>query len=410
MRILVLTNFYPPYYVGGYELGCRDVVEALMARGHDVRVLTSTYKVNKPSRRQGVYRWLETDFSSNGNSSSFFKLLRKELTNRWAFKSACRSFEPDVIYAWNIAHISVSNVFLAQRIGLPVYYFVSDHWLSRWENDSWISHTRRNPRRLYRKLIWRVVSSLLSGSGLRPEGPLDLSRAQFVSHFLKQSALEAGKVATSAEVIHWGIDVDRFSANGSPLDASKLLYVGQITAHKGVSTAVETLKLIRERYGCNKATLTIVGGPDYDGETERLVRSLGLESHVRFTGLIPRERLPEIYRDHGILIFPSVWGEPFSITLLEAMSSGLAVVSTNTGGSPELLDDGVNALTFPEKDAQACARQVKRLIDDPQLFERIRQKGRRDIQKRFRLDTMIDKIEASLNRVGTDAQGSRDPR
>ena len=92
-----------------------------------------------------------------------------------------------------------------------------------------------------------------------------------------------------------------------------------------------------------------MGGPDYDKEIELLVRSLGLERSVRFTGLIPRERLPEIYKQHGTLIFPSVWDEPFSITLLEAMSSGLAVVGTTTGGSAELLADGVNALTFPRQ-------------------------------------------------------------
>ncbi len=407
MRILVLTNFYPPYYVGGYELGCRDVVEGLRARGHEVQVLTSTYKVNKPGSRHGVYRWLRSDFESNGNRSNFFKLLRKELTNKLAFKYACRSFRPDVIYAWNVTHISVSNLLTAQQMGLPVYYFVSDHWLSRWEDDLWILNTRRNPRRLHRKLAWRVLRSLLSASGLCPKGSLDLSHTQFVSRFLKQSALKAGKPAASSEVIHWGIDVDRFSTNEADRDPSKLLYVGQITEHKGVRTAVEALKLVRESYGCDKATLTVVGGPDYDGEIKRLVRSIGLEGSVRFTGLIPRERLPEIYREHGTLIFPSVWDEPFSITLLEAMSSGLAVVSTITGGSAELLADGVNSLTFPKQDAEACAMQVKRLIDDPQLFNRLRQNGRRAIQSSFRLDRMIDKIEDSLERVRTNIEGQR---
>ncbi|HJQ71523.1 MAG TPA: glycosyltransferase family 4 protein [Blastocatellia bacterium] len=399
MRILVLTNFYPPHYVGGYELGCRDVVEGLRARGHEVRVLTSTYKVDKPSRRHGVYRWLQTDFTSNGNRSSFFRLLRKELTNRWAFKFACRSFMPDLVYAWNVTHISVSNLLMAQQMGLPVCYFVSDQWLSRWEDDLWILNTRRNPRSPHKKLAWRMLSSLLSASGLFPKGSLDLSHTQFVSRFLKQSALEAGKPAVSSEVIHWGIDVARFSTNGAARDPSKLLYVGQITAHKGVRTAVEALKLVRERYGCDKATLTVVGGPDYDNEIKRLVRSMGLVGSVRFTGLIPRERLPEIYKEHGTLIFPSVWDEPFSITLLEAMSSGLAVVSTTTGGSAELLADGVNALTFPKQDAESCALQVKRLIDDPELFDRIRQSGRQAVQHGFRLDAMIDKIEDSLTRV-----------
>src|SRR5205085_7979090 len=122
----------------------------------------------------------------------------------------------------------------------------------------------------------------------------------------------------------------------------------------------------------HSSQLTIVGGPDYDRRIHRLVSSLGLESHVRFTGLIPREQLPAICRQHYVLLFPSVWDEPFSITLLEAMSCGLAVVGTNTGGSPEILEDEVNALIFPKEDAEACAQQLVRLITAPPLFESLR--------------------------------------
>jgi glycogen synthase len=174
------------------------------------------------------------------------------------------------------------------------------------------------------------------------------------------------------------------------------LYVGQVTSHKGVHTAVEALKIIREQSKFKQATLTIVGGPDYEGRIARLVFSLGLSGNVRFTGMVARERLPEIYREHDLLIFPSVWDEPFSITLLEAMSSGLAVVSTNTGGSPEILIDEMNALIFPKEDARSCASQIVRLLTDPQLFESIRREGRRTVEENFRLESMIDKIEASL--------------
>ena len=51
LRICVVTNYYPPHFIGGYELGCRDIVEALKRRGHQVRVLTSTYKVDQPQTR-----------------------------------------------------------------------------------------------------------------------------------------------------------------------------------------------------------------------------------------------------------------------------------------------------------------------------------------------------------------------
>ena len=61
MRILIVSNLYPPHHIGGYELGCRDVVEGLKARGHEVKVLTSTYGVGKRKCDGDVHRWLETD-------------------------------------------------------------------------------------------------------------------------------------------------------------------------------------------------------------------------------------------------------------------------------------------------------------------------------------------------------------
>ena len=64
MKILVVTNFYPPHYVGGYELGCRDVVEGLRQRGHKVDVLTSTWGVDRPLQEGGVHRWLVSDYES----------------------------------------------------------------------------------------------------------------------------------------------------------------------------------------------------------------------------------------------------------------------------------------------------------------------------------------------------------
>src|ERR1044072_591766 len=161
MRVLVLSNFYPPHYIGGYELGCRDVVEGLKARGHDVRVLTSTYMVDGPQRDGGIYRLLDVDSLSNNHSSQLNRVLKKEIRNRKAFKQVCEDFKPDVLYVWNATHISISNVLKAQEMKIPVRYFVSDYWLSKWETDSWYSIKDLRPRRLHRKLAWQAIKPVL---------------------------------------------------------------------------------------------------------------------------------------------------------------------------------------------------------------------------------------------------------
>jgi glycosyltransferase involved in cell wall biosynthesis len=401
MRILVLSNFYPPHFIGGYELGCRDVVEALKGRGYDVGVLTSTHGINRAHQSGRVYRWLETDLDLNldGSSADLLKLFKKESNNQRAFDRVCREFSPDILYIWNATHISISIAIKAQRLGLAVCYFISDHWLAQWESDALYSLKYRRPRRLHRRLIWKSLMASLNAARVLPGASLNLANVQFASGYLKQEALAAKRPVSNAEVIHWGVDVDQFKFKEGAGNPKRLLFVGQLTPLKGVETAVQALKLIVDRPGYRSTSLTIVGGPDYGNRVQRLVSSLGLEDSVRFTGLLPRDQLPSVYQEHDILLFPSIWEEPFSLTLLEAMSSSLAIVGTTTGGSAEILRDEVNALTFPKEDVQACAEQVLRLLNNPELLERLRRHGRRTVEENFRLDQMVDKIEFTLKKT-----------
>lgn len=403
VRILVVSNFYPPQFIGGYELACHDAVEALATRGHEVRVLTSTYGIGRRQHRDNVWRWLQTDLGWRVEDFPhyLFNTIRREVVDQRAFKLFCRSFKPHIVYVWNLRHLSLSLCLSAQRFGLPVCYFVFDYWISGIEKDPWYSLTKHRPRRLYRRLCWAAARSLLGSAGiLVQELPIDLSHVQFASQHLKKDALLAGKRVAGAEVIHWGLDLKRYPFKTTPSQGAKLLYVGQVAPHKGVHTAIEALSILHRDYALDGATLTIVGGtifPDYANELRRLVTRLGLDGHIRFRGPYSREELPTIYADHDVLLFPSVWDEPFGITLLEGMAIGIPVVATATGGAAEIVQDEINALLFPKDDAEGCAKSVKRLLEDRGLLERIRTGGRARVEQRFRLEQAIDRIQESLS-------------
>lgn len=401
MKVLVISNFYPPYYVGGYELGCRDVVEGLKARGHPVCVLTSTYGVSRAACEDGICRWLRLRSPRKRPAlSRLVELLRRESRNQRALERALRSFRADLVYIWNLGLLSVLLARLAEDSGLPVCYFVSDHWLCSWGLDSWYSLWSGDWRPPAVRLAVTLLRPLLVPLGVVPSGPLELQHVQFASAYLKQAALEAHQPVTEAEVIHWGIDVDSFTYNEERKIPERLLYVGQIVPHKGVRTAIEALRILIDKHRRFSVQLTLVGGdvgvPGHLAEMRALAHSYRLENNIKFVGMVPREQLREIYHDHDILLFPSTWHEPFSITVLEAMSCGLAVVGTQTGGSSEILQHEVNALVFAPEDAGACARQVLRLLDDHALFGAIRETARRTVENSFRLQGMIDRIEQSL--------------
>jgi glycosyltransferase involved in cell wall biosynthesis len=406
LKILVLSSLYPPHYVGGYELGCREVAEALKRRGHTIRVLTSTYGVGRPEDDGEVYRWLQSDLGwrFTGTFGNRLRLVGKELRNRRAFRRMVRDFQPDVLYVWPIRYISLSLVFMAQQMSLPVAFYVSDDWLSRWQSiDQWQIEPNQPGRRTIKRALARLVDLL---GGAAPATALDARHAQFTSEHIRRAAQARGQPVERARVIHWGVDLARFPyRQAARPEVRRLLYVGQLAPPKGVHTAIEALALLRERCPERDLTLTLAGGtifPDYAERLHALVRELGLEGAVHFTGMLPREQLPAIYQDHDLLVFPSSWDEPFSITLLEGLASGLAVVGTGTGGSAEILRDGENALVFPREDAAACAAQIERLVRDPALAERLRQAGRRTVERSFRIEAMIDQIEAALRAAAQD--------
>ena len=412
MNILVLSNFYPPYYIGGYELGCQEIVESLKQRGHTVKVLTSRYGVDRPEQDGDVYRWLRSDlgWSSRSPAAYWHRLFVKELYNRLAFRRLLRRFTPQVFHIWNPRSISVAPVYMAQRMGIPVCYAISDDWLAHSETiDRWY----RPPPNRVNRAIWRLLDLILEAAGGRTgQQHLRLDYVQFTSQYLKDAAAHAGKPVERARVAHWGVDLLRFPFRAAPREcARKLLYVGQLTAKKGVATAIEALHHLIACDPGGDLSLTIAGGaiaPGYEAELRALVRDAQLESRVSFAGKLPRDQLPALYQDHDILIFPSIWEEPFSITLLEAMASGLAVVATATGGSAELLRHNHNALIFPPADAEACAAQLAALLNDQVLFERIRSTGRETIERHYTIAQMADRIEALLRDTAGGAHEDRD--
>ena len=408
LRILVISNLYPPHHIGGYEIRCHEVVEGLKSRGHKLRVLTSTFGVTSKNCDGEVFRWLRHDFSEgSARHSSWVRaafIIRNEWQNQRCLGRVLREFRPDVVFLWNPKHISMSLIPVTRAAGVPICFSIDDDWLARFKPDKdpwfrlWIRHGRNWPERMAKRLLrWSFTRA-----GLQSEyGPEDYHHALFVSHYMKNAALRAGRPVSDAEIIHGAVDTSAFRHRprpGPPAPSRRLLYVGRLVYEKGVHDAIEALHVLRNIYGYRAISLSIVGSgdPAYDAQLQDLTRARSLETAVRFLGSVARDRMPVVYQEHHILLFPSLCPEGLPRAMLEAMSAGLVVVGTATGGGGEVLQHDTNSLIFPPGDALACATQVRRLLESPSLFEMIRIHARRTVEERFGMEVMLNHTEEAL--------------
>jgi len=416
MRILFLSNFFPPARPGGYTQWCHEVAERLAERGHTIGVLTSRHDREKaPASEQNIYRllYLEGDLIYYQPLHFFTKWKKQHRENLRFLEQIVKDFTPDLLFVWGMWAISKAVPALAEQL-LPgrVVYYLSDYWPSAVDMHTtyWQLPARGWLMQLPKQILSKIAMSMLVKES---QPTLKLKHVICVSGRVRDLLVDAGLPIRHARIIHGGTDVQRFM-NVRERDYLagdlKLLYAGQLVQHKGVHTAIEAMaRLINER-GINQINLTLVGSghPDYEAFLHNLVEREGLQDHVIFHDPISKDEMPALLQQFDGLIFPSIYEEPLARITQEAMAAGLVVVGTTTGGTKEILKDGETGLTFAPEDASGLAEQIARLMADPDLRRCLAQAGRQTIKEEFTIDRMVKEIEAYLQDVINDLTHSTD--
>jgi glycogen(starch) synthase len=411
VRILAVSSLYPPDCLGGYELACAEIMSRLRGRGHEVHILTSRCSSDASSLPPDD-RWVHSalDFAplSQTQVEDIVTRARREWRNNKACRYWARAIQPDVISVWDMWGLLPSLLTTLERTGAPLTYAISSFWVleyvatpHRWPafwNADGSSGFRRWLPSTFRSLVRTGVDRTMPTAPPRP----DLRRAFFASHALRVEHSEAGLNCEDAPIIHHGVDIERFAPGdekaGKP--RGSLLVSGRVVREKGFHTAIEALFLLTTEDGAQELTLDIVGphpDPEYALSLRQMVAQRGLENSVRFQPQVPRKSMPDIYHNHDILIFSSTWGEPFALTMLEAMACGLPVVGTITGGSKEILEHGITGLVFTAGDAASLAGQLRRILTEVGLGRTLAHRAQKRVRQNLAIEKTVARIEDFLS-------------
>lgn len=411
MRICFVSRRYWPA-VSGMSAYAENLLRALTAAGHEV-TLVSQYRGDRQGRtvygggppppervpegvrlvaleslgEQVVGDGLPADFEAD------IAALRDAI-------AGVHAREPlDVVHAQYGYPPGLAALDASDRLGVPAVVSVQGG------DGHWVGTCCGTHRTAIRRVL-RDAPALLIGS----------------SSFRAEVAARHQVPAERFTVIPGATDTGLFRPApgrrpGSLGDPPVLLYHGRIDVRKGVLDLLEAVRLLRAR-GRRLRLLVSGAGPDLDRLTRR-ARRHDLADTVEVLGPTGYHDAPAVYRRGDVFVSPT-WAEGFSNTILEAMASGLPVVSTEVVGVVDCVRDGVNGLLVPPRDPGALAGAVDRMLDDAPLRHRLARTALRQVLTRWswpvaaaRICAVYEEVRAArpgrTTSTGPPAGGSAEP-
>lgn len=235
----------------------------------------------------------------------------------------------------------------------------------------------------------------------------------FVSEYIKLSAAKYfPKHAHKFVVVFNATDPNIFKPYGDQAklevadivdlkaNAKYLLYVGRLTADKGVDVLIKAFHQILENNPETK--LIIVGSSFFEGAVktayqEELIGLANKVSHgIIFTGFIPHNKLKYLYSVVDCVVLPSVWQDPCPLVVLETMASGTCLIASTVGGVPEVVEHEVTGVLVEPNQVDDLVFSIQTMLNNPQDMVEIGRSARMKVVAGYTWDHLVENMEKIL--------------
>jgi glycogen(starch) synthase len=383
MKILTLSNLYPPDFVGGYELACADVVNSLRDRGHDVRVLTAAPRqpVDSPPHILRRFKLID-EWNPNGMSDHPLGHRLDEAESRLvsaynvhALTTVLDDFQPDVVYVCNLTGLGGFGL-------MACLQFLDVPWV--WQLGDCVPRILCSSKPRSFPMLAEEFTRRIRGTFI------------VVSERVRRETEECGltlgdHVATIPNWITGPKPPGRLDFyRGGPI---RIMTAGQVARFKGSDILIEAAAQLRDA-GHHDFAIHMYGNI-YDRSLLQLIRKLDLADKVILKGVVPQKLLLETYHDYDLFAFPTHEREPFGLVPLEAVARGCVPIITRQCGIAEWLVHGVHCLKA-DRSPEAFARAITDVIAGRIDLQPIARRGAAAAWRDFHLDAIIPRIEHLL--------------
>ena len=400
MRIICPTYWYPQHATDTQATYVHDINRHLVRRGHSVTVVTpGDPSLAREDLFDGVKivrfplelpadltygRVAQSRVSWLGRFARLAVMAHYLEAQHRAILAEAREGQADVIHAHWAIPTGPAAVMAARKLGVPS--IITMHG-----GDVYV-----NPEQGYDFPTRWYVRPALRWT-LRHAGALTA-----ITEDCRQHALRAGAPADRIRLVFNGTDLRRFSpadngSRGGPAFGPHMIFAcRQLFPRKGIRFLLEAAAQLKPRFPDLKVVLA---GDGFERPVlARLAEDLGMGSDVTFLGWVPNTELPPYYRAAAVSVIPSL-EEGFGIPAAEAMGCEVAVVASDAGGLPEVVENGVTGLVVPRGDSTALAQAIGSLLADPERRRVMGQAGRARALRLFDWDRSAEQFEQIYREV-----------
>jgi len=389
MKILFVSQLYPPLVYGGGEYIFSKWAEELVKKGHKVTVITQNLKGSpKNEKINGVnvlrvgpkieYKGSLYAINTFQNFGFLLSAMKKIILIRKKFDIIHANTYIPALSAW------MANFFLRK----PLLFTVHDVYLQD-RKDFWKQWAKQ-------KEVPKIVSLV---GGLLEKIILKLPRTMIhtVSKTSEEDIIKTGVKKQRIVVIPNGLNLTEYDKIKSPKNKKNQIYfVGRLIFYKNIDTVIKSMKLILKKVPNTK--FIISGKGPYEDKLKEIVKQEGLEKNIIFTGRVSDEQKIKYLKESDIMVQPSLV-EGFGITIIESFACKTPVISSNVMPLPELVKDGINGYVCKPFDEKEWAEKIALLLKDKNKIRKLGDNARKIVEENYTIQVIVKKLERLYNRL-----------
>lgn len=419
MKILFITNGFPPHRWAGTETYTAGIAKGMQRRGHSVQVLCCGDWDEGPRYWNGYQdgahneipvRRINLNWQKSPNPFGYL-YENPEVAKHLAHY--LDEIRPDLVHVSSCETLSASILQTIKSRRIPQVLSLTDFWFlcpqinllrsdgencdgltSPWDCLQCLSRGSKVYRLSEQLLPERGVETLLTAIGKSPllsrqrgirgilgdtadrkqylREAFSLPEIRLVASRFVQNVYKTNGFDDSMQLHPYGHDLAWLENYHGKLDSSTINigFIGQIVHSKGVHVLISAARRLADTYG-KKVKFLIYGdvrkNPAYTKQLQTLADGL---DNIQFCGIYPREQSADVYSRIHVLVVPSLWYD-FPLIIHEAFATQTPVIATNLGGMAEAVQHEVNGLLFARGDSDDLFRQMERIVVEPGLIQRL---------------------------------------